>query len=67
MQGIYAKEPYLVPNIKPDDRREVKIRKKLGEKIRPKIKELMDKNESMGKDFLKYALGVLEQVKVEES
>ena len=66
LQGIYAKETYLIPDEKQDEgRQEVRFRKVLGVRIRPRVKELLDSNKIMDKEFLRYCLETLEQVKAE--
>ena len=67
LQGIYAKEPYLVPDETRDEgRKEVRIRKKLGGRIRPRVKELLDNKGVVDKKFLKYCLETLREVEGEE-
>lgn len=66
LQGIYAKENYLIPDVKQDDRIEVQVRKRLGERLRPKIKEFIDGGKAIDKEFLQICLKELEQVKIEK-
>lgn len=66
IQGIYAGEVEplgnLTPRVRDSDNPDLRRRKILGEKLRPKVKEYLDEKRTLDNEFLTFASGELKDI-----